>query len=130
MKVEPKKQAPWKPQYGYRRIRGWRQKILFGTAWAYPQRNEPIPSAIGFFVSARRRTKTLFFIRSFGFCISRFWGRDVTYIDVEIPATLTADRLRRFVDHCHRSGIAESKLGLPGVRLKRFSVDRGRAKHL
>lgn len=118
----------WKPQYGYRRSDGWRQKVLYGNDWDYPRRGGHVPPSLRYFVSARRRWRTIFFLRSLGLRITSLSGRRTAYIDVEVPSNFTAEHIRRFVDHCHRSGLAQEQLGLPGIRLKRFSVDRTRGK--
>ena len=114
----------WMPEYGYRMSDGWRQKILYGDEWRYPARTVTVPHSVRIAVHARRLGRVLFILRAFGLRPTKWSGHAPALIEVEIPCSLTPDKLRRFVDHCYRSGLAEMRLGLPGVRLERMSRRR------
>jgi hypothetical protein len=120
------KPGPWKPQYGYRRSVGWRQKILYGNDWDYPREGRERPFRTALFVHPSRRWRTLFFARSLGLKIIANRSVLAGTIAVEVQAELTPKRLSAFVEHCRRTRLTEQRLGLPGVHLTRFGPKRPR----
>jgi hypothetical protein len=112
------------PAYGYRRTAGWRQKILYGNGWDYPRKGRERPFRTTLFVHRRRSWRTLFFLRSLGAEVIMVRKGRPAAIEVEVPSTLSPGRLRRFVEHCRRTGLAEQRLGLPGVGIGSFRPSR------
>jgi len=83
-----------------------------------------MPGTVRVFVHARRMGRTLFVLRAFGFRPVQWKGHAPAAIHVAVTETMTPAKLRRFVEHCHRFGLADMRLGLPGVGLGRFSRRR------
>ena len=109
---------PWSPEYGYRRSDGWRQKVRYGDRWDYPRPAREPPFRGTLLVHPRRAWRTLFFARSLGIEVavaSRHGRTSLIGIDYEVPADMNRDRLRRFVEHVRRSGLADERLGLTSV---------------
>ena len=121
--VQPSVSKPrsWKLEYGYRRTIGWRKKILCRAKWDYPRMGMELPFRAVFHVHVRQTWSALLFVRSLGAkMIEVGHGRSANIV-VEIPASLSVERLGRFVERCHRSSLVKQRLGLHALQFLRLA---------